>query len=102
MLSLSARCRIDGTYPLATTRWEKSNIGQKFLFGTRIFVFSAENVPWFVRMHVFASRPMIRNFLKNAPKTFKHMDMIGKDFPEDTAYTIQVAPEDCTGCSSMP
>jgi pyruvate-ferredoxin/flavodoxin oxidoreductase len=38
--------------------------------------------------------------LKNAPATFKSVDakgVVGKAFP-GCKYTIQVAPEDCTGC----
>ena len=37
--------------------------------------------------------------LKDAPETFKWMQAKGKEFDENTAYTIQVAVEDCTGCS---
>jgi pyruvate-ferredoxin/flavodoxin oxidoreductase len=36
--------------------------------------------------------------LADAPATFKSIAYKGKDF-EDTRYTIQVAPEDCTGCN---
>jgi pyruvate-ferredoxin/flavodoxin oxidoreductase len=35
--------------------------------------------------------------LENAPATFKSADAKGKDFAGQK-YTIQVAPEDCTGC----
>ena len=36
--------------------------------------------------------------LKGAPATFKSMDWKGGEFPAGTKYTVQVAPEDCTGC----
>ena len=35
---------------------------------------------------------------EKAPKTFKWMTTKGSEFVEGMAYTIQVAPEDCTGC----
>jgi pyruvate-ferredoxin/flavodoxin oxidoreductase len=35
--------------------------------------------------------------LDGAPATFKHVPFKGTDLPGD--YTVQVAPEDCTGCS---
>jgi len=35
--------------------------------------------------------------LESAPPTFKHKDATGREFT-DMAVTIQVAPEDCTGC----
>jgi pyruvate-ferredoxin/flavodoxin oxidoreductase len=37
--------------------------------------------------------------LAGAPATFKVMDFKGKDFGPGAKYTIQVAPEDCTGCT---
>jgi pyruvate-ferredoxin/flavodoxin oxidoreductase len=35
--------------------------------------------------------------LENAPETFKSVNARFREFPE-AVYTIQVAPEDCTGC----
>ena len=90
----------DGTYPSATTKYEKRNI--------------AESVPvwdpnicsqcgkcYFVCPHA-AIRPKVydRNKLADAPNFFKHVAPIGKEFmKEEEAYTLQVAVEDCTGCS---
>ncbi|GAG99871.1 unnamed protein product, partial [marine sediment metagenome] len=37
--------------------------------------------------------------LKNAPATFKSADAKGKDFA-GMKFTVQVAPEDCTGCGA--
>jgi pyruvate-ferredoxin/flavodoxin oxidoreductase len=37
--------------------------------------------------------------LADAPKTFKHMPSKFKEFSQGFAYTVQVAPEDCTGCT---
>jgi pyruvate-ferredoxin/flavodoxin oxidoreductase len=36
-------------------------------------------------------------YLKDAPATFKNADAKGKDFA-GMKFTVQVAPEDCTGC----
>ncbi len=38
-----------------------------------------------------------QNLVDKAPKTFKHAQARGKEF-EGMAMTVQVAPEDCTGC----
>jgi len=38
------------------------------------------------------------NLAQNAPKTSKWMTAKGSEFQTGMAYTIQVAPEDCTGC----
>jgi pyruvate-ferredoxin/flavodoxin oxidoreductase len=37
--------------------------------------------------------------LANAPETFKHMPSKFKEFSAGYSYTVQVAPEDCTGCT---
>ncbi len=90
----------DGTYPSATTKYEKRNI--------------AETVPvwdpsicsqcgkcYFVCPHA-AIRPKVYDStkLETAPDFFKHVAPIGKEFMKDSeAYTLQVAVEDCTGCS---
>ena len=37
--------------------------------------------------------------LKGAPETFKSIDVRNKEYKEEgLKYTIQIAPEDCTGC----
>jgi len=36
--------------------------------------------------------------LDGAPETFKSMPVRGREWPEGTRYTVQVSPEDCTGC----
>jgi pyruvate-ferredoxin/flavodoxin oxidoreductase len=36
--------------------------------------------------------------LAGAPETFKHMPSKYKEFSQGMTYSIQVAPEDCTGC----
>jgi len=89
----------DGTYPSGTTKWERRNI--------------AENIPvWdpetciqcgdcsavcphaVIRMKIY--EPAL---LANAPKTFKSTGAKGKEF-EGKVCTIQIAPEDCTGCGA--
>jgi pyruvate-ferredoxin/flavodoxin oxidoreductase len=39
-----------------------------------------------------------KKYLQGAPKTFKSTEARGKEWPENSQYTLQVAPEDCTGC----
>jgi pyruvate-ferredoxin/flavodoxin oxidoreductase len=92
----------DGTFPVGTTKFEKRAI--------------AENIPaWdpavciqcgdcsavcphaVIRMKVFEE-----STLKGAPAAFKSTDVgavLKKDFPGQK-FTIQVAPEDCTGCAA--
>src|SRR5512133_2852238 len=37
--------------------------------------------------------------MANAPEPFKHMTSKFKEFSQGMAYTVHVAPEDCTGCT---
>ena len=87
----------DGKFPLGTTRYEKRNI--------------AVNIPQWEpgvciqcgRCSLVCPHAAIRikaydaEHLKNAPPTFKSTDAKGKEFA-GMKFTVQVAPEDCTGC----
>lgn len=89
---------VDGTFPTGTTKWEKRNIALEIPVwesdlciqcGKCVFV-----CPHAVIRHkVYDKKP-----LEKAPATFKYMDSKFKEFP-GMAYTVQVAPEDCTGCA---
>lgn len=89
---------VDGTFPTATTQWEKRNI--------------ALDVPvWDMDVCIQCNkcalicphaciRPKIYDgeLLADAPETFKAVDAKTREF-KGMKYTLQVAVEDCTGCS---
>ena len=88
---------VDGTWPLGTTQWEKRNIT------TEIPVWEAElciqcNKCAFGCPHA-AIRAKVYEpaALAGAPSTYKAVDYKAPDF-KGQKFTIQVAPEDCTGC----
>ena len=90
----------DGTWPTATTQWEKRNIA------TEIPVWDPDTCIQCMQCSLVCPHASIRGkvydpaALKDAPATFKCADakgVVGKAFPGHK-YTIQVAPEDCTGC----
>ena len=89
---------VDGTFPSGTTQWEKRNIAQE------VPVWDAEWCIQCGKCAIICPHATIRikaydeKLLKNAPPTFKSMKAKGKEFEEGTAYSIQVAVEDCTGC----
>ncbi len=88
---------IDGTFPSATSQYEKRNIALE------IPVWEAEACIQCLKCISVCPHSVIRakvyepELLKKAPETFKSMDAKDKDFA-GKKFTIQVAPEDCTGC----
>ena len=89
---------IDGTYPTATTQYEKRNISLEIpVWDSEICIQCGKCV--FVCPHaVIREKVYDPKFLESAPSTFKHADARFKEFSE-MAFTLQVAPEDCTGCT---
>jgi pyruvate-ferredoxin/flavodoxin oxidoreductase len=88
----------DGTWPMGTCRWEKRNIAQ-FIPVWDPDICIQCNKCSLVCPHA-AIRPKVyeASRLEEAPETFKSTKWRTKDFPGQM-FTIQVAPEDCTGCT---
>ncbi len=91
---------VDGTYPSATTRWEKRNIAD------HVPVWDSELCSQCGKCFLICPHAAIRckvygkELLASAPSGFKHVDPVGKEFyKEKEAYTLQVSVEDCTGCN---
>ena len=88
----------DGTWPTATTQWERRNIA------VEIPVWKPEVCVQCLRCSFVCPHATIRgkiydaSELAGAPATFKSIDAKGKDMT-GKKYTLQVAPEDCTGCA---
>ena len=90
----------DGTYPSATTKYEKRNIAEQVPVWDPNLCSQCGKC-FFVCPHA-AIRPKVydNSNLEKAPSFFKHISPIGKEFfKESESYTLQVAIEDCTGCN---
>jgi pyruvate-ferredoxin/flavodoxin oxidoreductase len=89
---------IDGTFPTGTTKWEKRNIALEIpVWESDLCIQCGKCV--FVCPHaVIRHKVFDKKYLADAPATFKYMDSKFKEFP-GMAYSVQVAPEDCTGCA---
>ena len=88
---------VDGTWPTGTTQWEKRNIAEEIpVWETDICIQC--NKCAIVCPHA-AIRPKIFKpaDLEGAPETYKSTAFKARDYP-DMLYSLQVAPEDCTGC----
>lgn len=90
----------DGTWPVATTQFEKRNIA------INIPVWNTETCIQCGKCTLVCPHATIRakiykdNLLKDAPKTFKHAAPKPPKGMEGYSYTLQVASEDCTGCGT--
>ena len=87
----------DGTFPLSTTKFEKRNIAVEIPEwdpSTCIQCAMCSLVCPHAAIRVKAYEP---DQLNNAPETFKSIDAKTKDFA-GLKFTVQIAPEDCTGC----
>ncbi|MBI3122809.1 MAG: pyruvate:ferredoxin (flavodoxin) oxidoreductase [Ignavibacteriales bacterium] len=89
---------IDGTFPSATTRWEKRNIALEVPAWDSEVCIQCGKCAMVCPHASIRIKAYDKSLVAGAPATFKHMDAKGKEFPENSAYTIQVAVEDCTGC----
>jgi pyruvate-ferredoxin/flavodoxin oxidoreductase len=88
---------VDGTWPTGTTRWEKRNIALDIPVWDESICIQCNKCS-LICPHA-AIRPKVYDAarLDGAPATFKSVDYKGAEF-KGQKYTIQVAPEDCTGC----
>jgi pyruvate-ferredoxin/flavodoxin oxidoreductase len=87
----------DGTYPVGTTQWEKRNIAQEIPVWDQDICIQCGKCTMVCPHAVIRIKAYDPKNLVGAPATFKAVD--AKDIAwKGLKYTIQVAPEDCTGC----
>ncbi|MEK7249192.1 MAG: 2-oxoacid:acceptor oxidoreductase family protein, partial [Bacteroidota bacterium] len=88
----------DGTFPTGTAQWEKRNIALEIPIwdetGTCIQCNKCAIVCPHAAIRIKVYEPQL---LADGPSTFKSMDYKGTEY-KGMKYTVQVAPEDCTGC----
>jgi len=89
----------DGTFPLGTTQWEKRNLALEIPVWDESLCIQCGKCVMVCPHAVIRHKVYDEKLLASAPKTFKHMTSKFKEFSQGMAYTLQVAPEDCTGCS---
>ncbi|OGN80183.1 MAG: pyruvate:ferredoxin (flavodoxin) oxidoreductase [Chloroflexi bacterium GWD2_49_16] len=89
---------VDGTFPTGTSRWEKRNISLDIPVWEPDLCIQCGKCVFVCPHAVIRHKVYATDLLKKAPTTFKSMDSKFKEFP-GMKYTVQVAPEDCTGCT---
>jgi len=87
----------DGTFMTGTTQYEKRNIAVEIPVWDEDACIQC-GICSIVCPHAAIRMKIYNNdALKNAPADFKSVDATGKPF-KGYKFTLQVAPEDCTGC----
>jgi len=90
---------VDGTFPTATTQYEKRNIAEKIPCWDPEICIQCGQCSVVCPHAVIRLKTYKPEALKGAPATFKSADAKGKEF-EGMKATLQIAPEDCTGCGA--
>ncbi len=88
----------DGTYPTGTAKWEKRNIAQEIPVWEEELCIQCGKCVAVCPHSVIRAKAYEPLLLKKAPATFKSVDAKDRELA-GLKYTIQVAPEDCTGCT---
>jgi pyruvate-ferredoxin/flavodoxin oxidoreductase len=87
----------DGTFPTATARWEKRNLALEIPAWDSKICIQCGKCAMVCPHAVIRIKVYDGKNLEGAPATFKSCDARDKEW-QGLKYTIQVAPEDCTGC----
>ena len=88
----------DGTWPTATTQYEKRCIASDIPVWNPEACIQCGKCAMVCPHAAIRAKVATNEDLKKAPAGFKSAAFKGKDFA-DSAWIIQVAPEDCTGCT---
>ena len=89
----------DGTFPVATSQWEKRNIALKIPVWEPDLCIQCGKCSIVCPHAAIRMKLYDKKYVENAPKTFKVAAGKGKQV-EHLMCTVQNFPEDCTGCGA--
>lgn len=88
----------DGTFQTGTTKWEKRNIALEIPVWEPDLCIQCGRCSFVCPHAAIRIKVYKTDLLEKAPETFKHTNSKFRDFKAGYAFTVQIAPEDCTGC----
>jgi pyruvate-ferredoxin/flavodoxin oxidoreductase len=89
---------VDGTWPVGTAKWEKRNIAAEIPVWDPKICIQCNKCALVCPHAAIRAKVYPPAAAAGAPGTFKSAEYRGAEF-KGMRYTIQVAPEDCTGCT---
>lgn len=89
---------VDGTFPVGTAMFEKRNLALEIPAWDKEWCIQCNKCAIVCPHAAIRIKIYDENQLENAPASYQSMKLKNKDYGENLAYTVQVAPEDCTGC----
>ncbi|MBA3468695.1 MAG: pyruvate:ferredoxin (flavodoxin) oxidoreductase [Herpetosiphonaceae bacterium] len=87
----------DGTYPTATSQWEKRNIALEMPVWDPDICIQCGKCAFVCPHAVIRMKVVEPSALADQPESFLTAPPRFKEFP-DLVYTLQISPDDCTGC----
>jgi pyruvate-ferredoxin/flavodoxin oxidoreductase len=90
---------VDGTFPLGTAAFEKRNLALEIPVWEPDLCTQCGKCVFVCPHSVIRSKIFPATAAAGAPRTFKHVPVRSKGYPDGLHMSYQVAPEDCTGCS---
>jgi pyruvate-ferredoxin/flavodoxin oxidoreductase len=88
----------DGTWPTGTTKWEKRSIADRIPVWREELCIQCNKCTLICPHAALRAKFFPAEALSGAPESFKSMDFKSREF-KGSRYSLQVAPEDCTGCT---
>jgi len=88
----------DGTWPSGTSRWEKRAIALEIPVWDTSLCIQCNKCALVCPHAAIRAKFYPAGHLAEAPDNFKAVDFRSNEF-KNSKYTLQVAPEDCTGCN---
>ncbi|NQT33823.1 pyruvate:ferredoxin (flavodoxin) oxidoreductase [bacterium] len=88
---------VDGVFPIGSTKWEKRNLALEIPVWDEALCTQCGKCVIACPHAAIRQKVFDLELLSDAPPTFKSADYKAKDF-KGMKYSLQVAPEDCTGC----
>jgi pyruvate-ferredoxin/flavodoxin oxidoreductase len=89
---------VDGTWPIATAKWEKRNLALEIPVWDAKVCIQCNQCALVCPHAAIRAKVYDGGVLDGAPGTFKSTPYKGNEY-KGKQFTIQVAPEDCTGCN---